>query len=188
MRVLGIMGSPRIKGNSDLLLDEVLKGAKSAGAHVEKVIVSKLNISGCRECLGCYKEGNCVVQDDMQSIYPKLLEYERIIVAAPIFFYGVPSQLKSPIDRCQAMWARKYILKQTPTPGRKGAFIGIGATKGSRLFDGAKLTVEYLFEALGVEYADELLVKGIDDKGQIKEDPTALKDAFELGKRLAQEE
>lgn len=184
MRVLGLMGSPRIKGNSDLLLDEALKGAESAGAQVEKVIVNKLNISGCRECLGCYKEGNCVVQDDMQDIYPKLLEYERIIIAAPIFFYGVPSQLKAPIDRCQAMWARKYILKQTPSPGRKGAFIGVGATKGPRLFDGAKLTVEYLFEALGIEYTDELYIRGVDEKGQIEDHPTALQDAFELGKRL----
>ena len=185
MRLLGIMGSPRIKGNTDILIDEALKGAQQNGAYVEKITASKLNIAGCRECLGCYKEGNCVIQDDMQNLYPKLAEFECILVASPIFFYGLPSQLKALIDRCQAMWARKHILNQTFPAGRTGAFISIGATKGSRLFNGAKLTVEYFFEAIGVDYIDELLIRGIDEKGTIKDHPTALNDAFELGKRLA---
>lgn len=184
MRLLGIMGSPRIRGNTDIALDEAIKGAKSAGAQVEKIIVNKFNISGCRECLGCYEEGNCVIQDDMQNIYPALIGVERLLVASPIFFYGIPSQAKALIDRCQVMWARKYILKQQLPSGRKGAFIGIAATQGPSLFDGARLTVKYFFEALNIEYVDEILVRGIDKKGRIKDHPTALKEAFELGKRL----
>jgi multimeric flavodoxin WrbA len=187
MRVLGIMGSPRIKGNTDLLLDEALKGAQSQGAEVEKIIVDELKIAPCREYYGCLKDGNCVIRDDMADIYPKLLEADVIIVASPMFFYGLTSQVKALIDRCQALWARKYILKQSPPDSaRKGAFIGVGATKGKRLFDGAILTLKYFFPSIGVKYVDELLVRGVEKRGEIKEHPTALSDAFELGRRLTQ--
>jgi multimeric flavodoxin WrbA len=121
----------------------------------------------------------------MDSIYPKLLEADAVIVASPMFFYGLTSQVKALIDRCQALWARRYILKQDmPDVGRKGAFIAVGATKGQRLFDGAILTVKYFFQAIGVEYAEGLLIWGVDKKGEIKEHPTALSDAFELGQKL----
>jgi len=187
VKVLGIMGSPRIKGNTDLLLEEALKGAKIQGAEVEKIVVDKLKIAPCKEYLGCFKDGNCVIRDDMDEIYPKLLEADVVIIASPMFFYGVSSQAKALIDRCQALWAREHILKQSlPNGGRKGAFIAVGATKGKRLFEGAILTVKYFFEAIGVEYADELLIRGVDARGEIKEHPIALSDAFELGKRLAQ--
>jgi multimeric flavodoxin WrbA len=187
LKVLGIMGSPRIKGNTDLLLEEALKGAKSQGAEVEKIVVDKLKIAPCKEYLGCFKDGNCVIRDDMDDIYPKLLGADVVIIASPMFFYGVSSQAKALIDRCQALWARKHILKQSlPNSGRKGAFIAVGATKGKRLFEGAILTVKYFFEAIGVEYADELLIRGVDARGEIKEHPIALSDAFELGKRVIQ--
>ena len=186
MKVLGIMGSPRRGGNTDLLLDEALRGAQSEGARVEKLVVDELQISPCREYNACLQDGNCVIRDDMDRIYPKLLEADVVVVASPIFFYGLTSQLKALVDRCQALWARKYILKQSlPGSSRKGAFIAVGATKGSKLFDGSILTVKYFFQAIGVEYADQLLVRGVDRKGEIREHPTALKDAFELGRRLA---
>jgi len=188
LRVAGIMGSPRIKGNTDLLLDEALKGAQSQGAEVEKIIVDKLRIAPCREYYGCLRDGNCVMRDDMDVIYPKLLHADSVIVASPMFFYGLTSQVKALIDRCQALWARRYILKHNlPDSGRKGAFIAVGATRGKKLFDGSILTVEYFFQAIGVKYVDDLLVRGVDKKGEIEEHPTALRDAFELGRRLAQE-
>lgn len=185
MKVLGIMGSPRIKGNTDLLLDEALKGAHSQQAEVEKIVVDKLKIAPCREYYGCLRDGNCVIRDDMDDIYPKLLGADAVIVASPIFFYAVSAQLKALIDRCQAIWARKYVLKNLKAPLRKGAFIAVGATKGERLFEGPVLTVQYFFKAINVEYTDELLIRGIDKRGEIKEHPTALSDALELGKRLA---
>ena len=187
MKVLGIMGSPRIKGNTDLLLDEALKGAESKGALVKKVMVDKLSISPCREYHGCLKDGNCVIRDDMDEVYPELLEADRLIVASPMFFYGLSAQLKALIDRSQALWARKYVLHNLPEKSRKGALIAVGATWGERLFEGSILTVRYFFKSIDVEYSDELLIRGIDKRGEIKEHPTALKGAYELGKRLAQE-
>jgi len=178
------MGSPRIKGNTDLLLDEALKGAQSQEAETEKIILDKLKIAPCREYYGCLKDGNCVIRDDMDDIYPKLLDADAIVVASPIFFYTVSAQVLAFISRCQALWARKYILKNLDIPLRKGAFIAVGATRGEKLFDGPKLTMNYFFKAINAEYTDELLIRGVDRRGEIKEHPTALTEAFELGKRL----
>ena len=188
MKVLGIMGSPRKRGNTDLLLDKALRGAESEGAEVEKLIVIDLKIAPCGEFYGCLRDGKCVINDDMQQVYSKLLEAEGIILASPMFFYGLTSQVKALIDRCQALWVRKHVLKQIPLrPTRsKGIFISVGATKGTRLFEGAQLTLKYFFSAIDVEYSGELLIRGVDKKGEIKEHPTALEEAFQIGRRLAQ--
>ena len=186
MKVLGIMGSPRLKGNTDLLLEEALKGARSRQAAVEKLIVDKMKITPCKEYYGCLKDGNCVMRDDMDIVIPKLIEADGIIVASPMFFYGVTAQLKALIDRCQALWVRRNVLKTIPDAKKKGAFIGVGATKGKQLFDGSILTVKYFFQSFGAEYVDELLVRGVNKKDEIKEHPDLLKQAFALGERLAQ--
>ena len=185
MKVLGIMGSPRMNGNTDLLLDEALKGAESQQAEVEKILVDKLQIAPCKEYYGCLKDGKCVIKDDMDDIYDKLLAADAVIIASPMFFYTVSAQLMPLISRCQALWAKKYVLKDMDIPEKRGAFIAVGATKGEKLFDGPKLTVKYFFQAINARYTDELLVRGVDKRGEIKEHPTALSDAYELGKRLA---
>ncbi len=186
MKVLGIMGSPRRQSNTEILLDRALAGAKEAGAEVEKVLVSQLKISPCLEIYACRKDGNCAIKDDMQSLYDKLLEADHIIFASPIFFYGITSQAKAVVDRCQALWIRRHVLGigKENNRERRGAFISVGATRGAKLFDGAVLTVKYFFDAIGVKYAGDLLVRGVDNKGQIKEHPAVLDDAFRLGQEL----
>jgi multimeric flavodoxin WrbA len=186
MKVLGIMGSPRRKSNTDILLDKALEGAKAAGAEVEKVLVSKLKISPCLEIYACRKDGNCSIKDDMQLLYEKIMETDHIAFASPIFFYGITSQAKAIIDRCQALWIRKHVLGMGKEDNRvrRGVFISVGATQGKKLFDGAVLTVKYFFDAIGVKYSGDLLVRGVDKKGQIEEHPAALEDAFRLGQEL----
>jgi multimeric flavodoxin WrbA len=188
MKVLGLFGSPLRGGNTDLLLEEMLRGAQNREAEVERVFLSDWDISGCRGCRRCEIDGNCVIQDQMQKLYPKLLQADHIILASPIFFYGVTSQVKRMIDRCQTLWARKYILKKTPvqeeSPRRKGWFISVAGSRGEKVFQGAALTVRYFFDALNVEYAGELTFRRIDSKGAIKKHPSALKEAFQAGQRL----
>jgi len=183
LKVLGIMSSPRIGGNTDLLLDAALNGAQGQGAEVEKINIPTLRIAPCREIYACLKDGKCAIKDDMDPLYDKLVNAGAVIVATPIFFYTVSAQLASLISRCQALWSRRYVLNMV-IPLKKGAFIAAGATRGAKLFDGPKLTIRYFFKAINAEYTDELLIRGIDKKGEIKEHPTALKDAYELGKRL----
>lgn len=190
MKVLGILGSPRRDGNTDLVLEEFLKGAVSAGAEVEKVYVRDLKIAPCEEHMTCLKTGECIIRDDMQKVYQQLLIADIVVLAAPIFFYNLPAQTKALIDRCQVLWARKYILKRPPATQtdkgipRKGFFISTGGTQGARLFEGAILTVKYFFDVMGLKYVGELVFKGIDYKGAIKKHPTALTEAFNKGKDL----
>jgi multimeric flavodoxin WrbA len=189
MKVLGLFGSPRRGGNTDLLLEEALKGAQTEGAEIERLYLTDFNITPCRECLQCYNDGHCIILDDMQKIYPKLLEADIIILASPIFFYNVTAWAKALIDRCQALWSRKYILKDEllgkEGKRRKGFFISVGGTKGQRVFEGAILTAKYFFDVLNAEYAGELVFRQIDAKGGILEHPEALQQAFEIGRKLA---
>src|SRR5512137_2456765 len=183
MKVLGLFGSPRRGGNTEILLEEALKGAEKEGAEIERLCLSDLKITPCTECHGCDQTGNCVILDDMQKIYPKLLEADVIILASPIFFYGVTAWAKALIDRSQALWARKYLLKD-PSLGkegkkRKGFLISVGATKGQKVFEGSILTVKYFFDVLNAEYVGELLFRGVEAKDDILKHPEALQQAFE---------
>ena len=188
MKVLGIFGSPRKGGNTELLLEETLKGAEAEGGEIDRLHLTDYNIIPCKECLACYKDGNCIILDDMAKIYPRLLEADIIILASPIFFYGVTAWAKALIDRCQALWSRKYQLKD-PSLGkegkkRKGFFISAGGTKGQKVFEGAILTAKYFFDVLNAEYVGELVIREVDAKGDIVKHPETLQQAFETGRRL----
>jgi len=189
MKVLAIYGSPRKGGNTDLLLDEAIKGATQAGADVATIRCCDLAMSGCTECGGCDETGECVVMDDMQEVYPQLVESKVIILASPIFFYSITAQSKALIDRCQALWCRR-LLDETPQEKRtygsgKGYLISVGATKGSNLFVGAELVAKYFYDALDMKYEAGVLVKSVEKKGDILKHPDVMKQAFELGRKVA---
>lgn len=188
MSIIGIYGSPRIGGNTDNLLDTVLKGAQSNGGHITKVYVRDLKISGCRACDGCAKTGICIVKDEMQRIYPLLDEAKVVILASPIFFYGMSSQIKSLIDRGQAMWAKKRLDKSNDNHGGlgkgKGYLIAVGATKGKNLFECARLVARYYFDALNMNYEGELFFRGMESFDAAHKNPAALQQAYEFGKNI----
>jgi multimeric flavodoxin WrbA len=192
MKVLGIFGSPRRGGNTDILLEEILKGAEKEGAGVDRIYLTDYAITPCKECHGCDQTGQCVILDDMQKIYPKLLESDIIVLASPIFFYGVTAWAKALIDRSQALWAQKYLLKDSSLgkegKKRRGFFISVGATKGQKVFEGAILTAKYFFDTFNAEYTGELVFRGVDGKGDIfKKHPDALEQAYEAGRKLVRE-
>lgn len=189
MKVLVIYGSPRKNGNTDTILNELVKGVESAGCSSEKLIIRDLKIRPCDEGRACERTGYCLPADDMKDIYQKLETYERIVVGAPIFYYGVPSQLKALIDRSQCYWARKYLLKQ-PAPAeingveRKGAFISVAGSGSKKVFDGADLTIRYFFDSYNIEYSEKFFINKIDKMGDVSQQPTALVEAFNLGKKI----
>ncbi len=189
MKVLGILGSPRRGGNSEILLKTFLEGAAGAGAEVEEINLRDLKISPCLEIYHCFKDGTCPIKDDMREIYDKLLEADVVALASPVFFYGVSAQSKAMIDRTQALWARRYVLKKdAPGGSRQGVLLAVGATRGKLLFVGVRLTAKYFFDAINVSYAGEILVRGADDKGAILEQPQTLEQAGDLGRRLGRGE
>lgn len=186
IKALVIYGSPRKGGNTDLLLYETVKGMREAGAQVEEIFLRELNFSPCLENYGCKKCGRCDIRDDMDTVYPKLIEMDCFVLASPIFFYAVSAYTKAFIDRCQCFWAAKYLLKEPIAGGRKrkGAFIAVGGSKGQKIFDGPLLTIKYLFDVLDCELFKTLLYRQIDKKGDILKHPSALRDAYEAGKEL----
>lgn len=186
-KVLGIYGSPRKGGNSDKLLDKALEGARSAGAETSTIYCRDLNMSGCIECGGCDKSGKCVVKDDMQLVYPLLEEADIIFLASPIFFYGLTAQLKSLIDRGQAMWSKRRLEKAPKERKRyergKGYLIAVGATRGKHLFEGAELTAKYFFDALDMNYQGGLFFRGLEKRTDVKKKPEILEEAFRFGEQ-----
>ena len=191
MKVVGITGSPRRGGNTDLLLAEVMKGAASRGAEIKTIILNDLNITPCQHCDACLEAGECKIKDDMQMVYRELEEADRIVLASPIHFMGLTAQMKAMIDRCQSLWARKYVLKIPPLgsePGKKkGLFISVGGRKIADLFEPALATVRTLFRILDITYAGELLFSGVDEKEAIAKHPDALRQAFLAGQKLTEE-
>lgn len=183
-----MFGSPRKGGNTDILLEEFIRGCGDQGASCECLRLCDLQVDGCKGCGGCEKKGRCVFKDDMDIVYEALGRSDRVVMAAPIYFYNVPAQAKAVIDRSQALWTRKYVRPETvagppPVTGadRRGFFIGVGATRGKRLFDGTLYTIRYFFDAIDVKYAGSLLYGEVDEKGAIRNHPTAMKECYEAG-------
>ena len=190
VRVLGIYGSPRQGGNTDLLLDRVLEGAQEAGGKVNVLYARDLKISGCLECGGCDETGECVVPDDMDKVYPLLEEADIIFLGSPVFFYNVTAQVKALIDRSQALWSKKR-LRQPPGRSKTheagtGYLVAAGATKGANLFQGCELTARYFFDALDMNYGGGLFFSKVEAKGEIQGHPDAMAQAFTFGKKAVE--
>lgn len=187
--VLGLAGSPRRRGNTETLLDWTLSAAEEAGARVVKYRLRDLDINGCRACDACFKDGNCVVKDGMQELYPYLRTAGSVVLAAPIFSMGMCAQAKAMVDRCQPFWATKYILgrKVTPegVPQRLGAYLCAAGSSGEDVFDGARQVVRYFWHVLEVESTGEILAPGVDTKGEIEQQSGVREAALDLGRRLA---
>jgi len=188
MDVLAFLGSPRKKGNSEVLTQELLEGVRQAGGSPEIIRLCDLKISPCISCGGCDKTGRCVVEDDMIPLYEKIISIDKIIVSSPIFFYGVTAQTKAFIDRTQALWNRKRLLQKkgawVDNPERKGFFISVAATRGARIFEGAILTMKYGYDAMGMQYGGDFLVTGPDKRGDMAKYEKKLAEAREAGKNF----
>ena len=189
IKILGIAGSPRQNGNSSLLLDEALKGAKEAGASINKIILCNREINPCLGCGYCQNEGYCQQEDGMDKTYNLTLSSHGIILAAPIYFNSLNAQTKAFIDRHQCVWARKVLLDEDVTDpetrhARRGLFLSTAGADDHRVFDGALRVVDLFLDVLDVKYYERLLFFRMDKKGAIKNHPTALHDAHIAGEHL----
>jgi len=188
MDVLVFLGSPRKKGNSEVLTEALLAGVRLEGGVPEIIRLCDLKISPCISCGGCNKTGKCVVEDDMTPLYKKILSTNKTIISSPIFFYGVTAQTKAFIDRNQALWNRKKLMKEkgewVDNPDRKGFYISVAATKGAKIFEGSILTVKYAYDAMGIGYAGDLLVNGPDKLGDMAKNEIELAKAKEAGRNF----
>lgn len=176
MMILGFQGSPRKKGNTNYLVSVFMDEAETLGAQTRIIEVAKKNIVPCIGCGHCEKKGYCITKDDdmTNEIYPLLREADVVVLAAPIYFYNVPAQLKAPIDRTQTLWSRKYKLNLTDPARhyRRGFLLAQGATKGKNLFEGVDLTAKYFFDAVGAEFNGSLTYRHIEAIGDMEKNST----------------
>lgn len=188
MNILAFMGSPRFRGNVDTLLDAFIEGAKNENpdVNVKKINLAAKKITPCIECGECDKTGQCVLKDDMAQIYELIDKADVIVVASPIFFYNITAWTQALVERSQALWVKKYVLKTTDTARRKkGVFLSIGATKGKKLFDGVILVVKYFFDAINADFTGALLFRGVEKKGDINNFPQFIDETRQLGCLIA---
>jgi len=186
--ILIVNGSPRKGGNTDILTDMLLESALEHGASAEKTRLVKIKVKPCLECGGCDETGRCIIEDDGNDLFDKIAEAQVLVVASPIFFYNITAITQAMVERSQACWVRKYLLKQGPWGGRrrKGIFISVGATKGKMLFDGVVRVMKYFFDAVDADYQGALLYRNTEAKGAIRRNADAMDHMKELGKLLAQ--
>ncbi len=175
-KVLILSGSPRKGGNSDLLCDELAKGARDAGNSVEKICVAEKSIGFCRACYACRNTGKCVIEDDMAEVLQKIIACDVLVLASPVYFYSIDAQLKAVIDRTVARWTEVkgkelyYIV--TAADGENAA-----AETTLACFRGYADCIEGAKE-MGVIYG-----MGVYEKGEIKNHPAML-EAYNTGRSI----
>lgn len=186
MKLLGINGSPRWGGNTEILLNNALFGAKTKGAKIECISLNNLKFAPCQECDNMPDNGICLIKDGMDVVYEKVLSADAIIIASPIFFGSVSAQTKMMIDRFQCLWMAQFEFgKKIFLKSRPGAFICVEASTRKDFFDNSKAIVKNFFATVSVQYKYELLVTSMDNKGMANQFPEVLEKAYKLGENIA---
>ena len=185
-KILILSGSPRKNGNSTILAEEIIKGMRSEGAEVEKVFLQDLKIAPCTSCYVCQKPKSkgCSIDDDMQSVYPRLVKADAWVIASPVYWFTMSAQTKLFMDRC-------YALPAYSKDGFSGKRIAIAMSYGGDdPFDSGCVNALRTFQdAYGYAGAKIVgMVYGSATKaGEIESNKKTMKAARQLGKQLVRE-
>lgn len=184
--ILAIHGHPKGSGTGLVLLEEAVSALEAEGVETTIIGVSDYRVRGCAGCNLCDAGDGCRIHDSMWEIYPLLARCEGIIVSTPVFFGGPPAELKAWIDRCNPFWKDRKVLQQNVRPRRPGALIATAGSTMSTAFLGVIETVRAFFCTLGVDFAAQLLIGGLDHASG--EHPTAeqRERARGIGKKIAE--
>jgi multimeric flavodoxin WrbA len=178
-RVLAIVGSPRKGGNTDILVDEILKGAIAAGAEVEKVMIGDVEIAPCKACAACRKAGRCVQKDDWPSLLEKMEASGIWVLGTPVYWWGPSAQLKAFVDRWYSRAAEPW--QQETFQGRRVILaVPMGDTDsktGRHVVGMFQDTLDYI----GANLFATVMAPGAYDKGDINDNPEVLEAARRAG-------
>jgi multimeric flavodoxin WrbA len=182
-RVLGIVGSPRRGGNTDVLVDEVLAGAAEAGALTEKVVLSKLDIGPCRACDACGKTGKCVQEDDMRALLEQMAQSDVWVLGTPVYYWGPTAQFKAFVDR----W---YSTEHQATPKVKfeDKRVVLTVPLGGTVHD-ARHTLGTIKDALAYKRSElfaTIVAPGVEKKGAVRDHADVLAQARLAGRNAVE--
>ncbi|MGI6412408.1 MAG: flavodoxin family protein [Syntrophomonadaceae bacterium] len=191
IKLLGIVGSKRKNGNTAAIVQAANEAARKEGIETEVIFLSDYAIADCNGCEGCKNTYKCVIDDDMQKIYPRLLEADAIIIGSPTYFYNVTADVKAFIDRCYCFEVfaeddRSVWMGINEVLGIKYAVVVAVCEQYSEADMGH--TVEAMvkpLEALGYRVIDTIKAFGLYKPGEALNDAIILKQAAEAGKKLA---
>ena len=173
MNILILAGSPRKDGNTELLAEAFAKGAVEHH-HAEIISVRDYKVNPCLGCNACFKtDGICAQTDDMALIYEKMNQADMLVIASPVYFYGISAQLKAVIDRFHNPIRDSFHIK-------KMALLLVGAASLPELFDAILAEYNLCLKFFDIEDAGKVLVRGVKDKGDIN-NTDALNKAYILG-------
>ena len=182
MRILAVVGSPRRGGNTEILVDEVLRGARDAGGLVEKVFLNDLDIKPCQaECSDhCRKVGECKIHDEMQPLYNKIYNSDVIILGTPLYWYGPSAQLKTFIDRWYAFSHPEHVGR---VKGKKVILISTFEESNTSAADPLISMISKSLDYLEAKFHAKLLVSA-GEKGAVKQNRRAMAEAYKIGFEL----
>ncbi len=188
-KIVALFGSPKVDGNTALLMEKAITGAIDAGCEVEVIVAPALELSACKELFFCLDSGSCILEDDFTTLVPLLSQMESLIIATPVMTMGVPGALKSFMDRCQVFFMSKYarkkpLVKKELISRRKTLLISICGMNLKNNFDGVKASTKAVCDSIDCSYSDELLVPDMDNKKDLNLYPEILEEAYNKGFNL----
>ncbi|MFX1411069.1 MAG: flavodoxin family protein [Promethearchaeota archaeon] len=177
LHVLGIVGSPRRDGNTEILVDKVLSGAEEAGALSKKVILNELNINPCQACDSCYKIGHCIQKDDMVNLEKKMEQCRIWILGTPIYWWGPTAQFKTFIDRWYSPihknFKGKHVILVIPFEGRHERY--------ARHIVGMLTDI---FNYLNMDLFETILAPGVNERGAVSKYTNLMEKAYKSGREI----
>jgi hypothetical protein len=187
--IAALLGSPLPEGNTAMLLERAIVGARDAGCDVRLINVPDLGFTACREFYFCRDHDQCMMEDDMNEMYTLIKEIDSLIIATPVMTMGVPGALKAFMDRFQVFFCAKYIRKDRLVVAekrkyRKTLLLSISGLNLPHNFDGVRLSAESFCDVIDCKLADELYIRDMDTKKNLLDYPELMNEAYEKGKQL----
>lgn len=180
-KILAVVGSPRRNGNTHILVSKITEGAQTNGAVVDELFLGDLSIKECNGCHICWKGKDCSKKDDMQAVYPKIMQSDIIIFGTPVYWYGPTSLMKAFIDRFV------YFNCSENREKIKDISTVIAIPFEEECLDTAAPVVDFFercFKYLQLRLIGKIIVPGVSAKGEINRKAEHLQKAYEMGKTI----
>jgi len=181
MHVLGIVGSPRVNGNTDVLVDEILSGVRSSGGTIDKIYISDFDIKPCDSCMNCMSEKKCGIEDQWQAVADKLRAAEGLVIGSPVYWNCVSAQTKIFMDRCFMFLDENY---DSGLSGKKGAFAVACGAPNEEMTALTRIVIEDFLKFNKIEIIGGIAASNMQERGSALKDENILARAFQIGRKF----